>query len=499
MNRRTLPLAGTVLGLPAFIVAPRVFASEGGARKFGLTQLRTGWMFLLMLVFPAGAFGWSRALGSLAGLLAGDGNAVVTTVNRLAPRGSKFTDVGQDIVLISSLAGRTTWRHHWRGPGPDFDGQVNALTFGANGDVIAGGTIDEPKEGDDFVVTRLDGRTGRRRWQAIVRGRAGKGGFEEADGLAIAPSGDVVAAGSVQETEGPGYYGNFAVVALDGGTGAERWRFVVDGAGTGWAGSVAVDADGDVVAAGVVGSDLPPDESVTVVKLTGASGTVVWQQQPAHVVHLNGMAMDRQGDVLLAVTADGSDGPGSEFGVLKLSGASGNTQWITRQSIDNQRWQSALHVVVDETDAIFAGGVTDDGSGTPGFDEGQVFTVVRLDPATGAAQSQYRIGGAGNGALRSGSRPRTWGDDPRRRPYKHSLHLRGWVRGGAGSCQRRTGVVPDLRTASSPHPPATCRVSTNTGRSLARQWTTTRYRTSPWMLPVGYSLPDTSSTGPGTS
>jgi outer membrane protein assembly factor BamB len=276
---------------------------------------------------------------------------------------------------------------------------VDALALDANGDVIAGGTIVEPKEGDDFVVMRLDGQTGRRRWRAIVRGRASQDDYEEAYGLAVAPSGDVVAAGSVEEMEGPGHYGNFAVVTLNGATGAERWRFVVDGAVTGSARSVAVDTHGDVVAAGDLEPDMASTLSSTVVKLAGPSGTVVWQQPPAHVVNLSSIAVDGEGDVLLAGTADGSDGPGSEFGVLKLSGVSGDTQWIARESIDNQRWQEALHVVVDGVDGVFAAGITDDGSGEPGGADGEVLTVVRLDPATGATRWRYRIGGAGNGAF----------------------------------------------------------------------------------------------------
>jgi hypothetical protein len=149
-------------------------------------------------------------------------------------------------------------------------------------------------EQDDFVVVRLDGRTGRPRWRAVVRGRAPRGSYEAANDAAIAAGGDVVAAGSVADAEGPGHYGNFAVVSLHGVTGSERWRFVVDDAGvSGMAVRVGVDAEGDVVAAGHLSHDFAI--RVVVVKLAGETGTVRWRQQPPHVGDVRDMVLDRHG------------------------------------------------------------------------------------------------------------------------------------------------------------------------------------------------------------
>jgi hypothetical protein len=104
--------------------------------------VHTGW--ILLLVFPACALSWSRSLGSPVGLLASDGNAVVTAVGRRGAHDAVFAD----ILKVSSLTGRTAWQHRWRGPASQPDDEVNALV--ANGDVIAGGTMVEPKELDDF-------------------------------------------------------------------------------------------------------------------------------------------------------------------------------------------------------------------------------------------------------------------------------------------------------------------------------------------------------------
>jgi outer membrane protein assembly factor BamB len=108
------------------------------------------------------------------------------------------------------------------------------------------------------------------------------------------------------------------------------------------------------------------------------------------------MVLDRHGDVLLAVTADAVDGTGNAFGVAKLAGATGDMRWISRESIDSRHWQAAMRVVVDDAGAVFAAGMTNDGTGEPSSNEGDVFTVVRLDPETGVPMWRYRAGGAGN-------------------------------------------------------------------------------------------------------
>src|SRR5262249_59149193 len=90
---------------------------------------------------------------------------------------------------------------------------------------------------------------------------------------------DVVAAGAVTER---GRSRDFAVVKLDGATGAPRWRYTLDGGARSLdrAFAVALDRNADVLAAGYTrphpGSI---DSDFTVVKLTGATGDVVWDRR----------------------------------------------------------------------------------------------------------------------------------------------------------------------------------------------------------------------------
>jgi outer membrane protein assembly factor BamB len=359
----------------------------------GLKWLHAVAALLLVLALPAGALGWSRRLTSAPGNMVSDGgNAIITTLERFPRPHESFAE----IVKVSTESGRTAWHRRWRGRGRERSDQVYALAVTPNGDVVAGGTMLNGSERDDFVVMRLGAHTGRPMWQAVVRGRAPQAPYEQAADVALAPNGDVVAAGSIADIDAYGHYGNFAVVALHGTTGTERWRFVVEGAVTGMATQVAVDGAGDVIVAGTQEPDSTFDvPSITVMKLAGASGAVLWQQRPTHVLDVRHMVLDGRGDVLLAVTADARDGRGNALGVVKLSGVTGDTDWIARTSLTDDRWQVAVRVIADDVGGVFAAGMIDDGTGHSSHDEGMVFTVVHIDSATGALRWSYRVGGDG--------------------------------------------------------------------------------------------------------
>jgi outer membrane protein assembly factor BamB len=348
---------------------------------------------LFVLALPAGARAWSRHPTSVPEIMVSDGGkAVFAALDRPARPHQSFTE----IVKTSTETGRTAWRRPWRGRGHERSDVVNALVVMPDGDVVAGGTMLNGAEQDDFVVARLAAGTGRTVWRVIVRGNAPQGSYEQAEDLTVAPNGDVIAAGSIADTEAFGHYGNFAVVALDGDTGAERWRLVVDGDMTGTAQHVTVDRTGDVIVVGGISPDssfdpVPP----TVMKLAGATGAVLWQRQPAHLRGVRDMALDGAGDLLLAGETDSSEGSGDAMGVVKLVGPSGDTEWITRQSLADGRWQTAMNVVADGVGGVFAAGMTNDGTGEASSNEGYVFTVVRLDSATGDVRWRYGVGGAG--------------------------------------------------------------------------------------------------------
>ena len=128
----------------------------------------------------------------------------------------------------------------------------------AGGEVVAAGVA--------FTVVKLSGPSGARLWRRAVSGIAIS---STAFAVTVDAGGDVVAAGATTT----GGFSDFTVAKLSGPSGARLWRRVINGPGNAndEAFAVAVDAGGDVVAAGSI-NNTGTGEDFAVVKLRGADG-----------------------------------------------------------------------------------------------------------------------------------------------------------------------------------------------------------------------------------
>ena len=113
------------------------------------------------------------------------------------------------------------------------------------GNVVAAGFTENTGTGPDFTVAKFD-RNGALLWQQNLNGTAN--GFDEALSVAVDNQGDVVAAGF---TENTGHSRDFTVAKFDR-DGTLLWQQNLNGTANGVdeALSVAVDNQGNVVAAG---------------------------------------------------------------------------------------------------------------------------------------------------------------------------------------------------------------------------------------------------------
>jgi hypothetical protein len=161
---------------------------------------------------------------------------------------------------------------------------------------------------------------------------------DAAAAIAVDARGDVLAAGQLGD--------RFAVVKRDGATGTAMWQQQV-GAGKGAAAAVAparreLDAGHsipDVYAAGYLTNDGPSGD-FTVVKLGGQNGKVLWTASFKGGA-ASGLAVDKQGDVI----AVGSRGDGApRFAAVKLSGTDGHVRWERQLGGDQAGTASAVAV-----------------------------------------------------------------------------------------------------------------------------------------------------------
>ena len=174
-------------------------------------------------------------------------------------------------------------------------------------------------------------------WLYLRDGGVTGSGFEWARSLALDPAGDVIASGRLGN--------NQQVVKLQRSFGTEIWTKALSDQG-GEASHVAVDAAGNVLVAGwaadpsTTGSSSgSTDHLLTVVKLNGSTGDVLWHTEitaggdatfsgnapPADIL------VDVAGNPVVAVNRRKLPIGPSDLAVIKLSGASGVELWRYRE------------------------------------------------------------------------------------------------------------------------------------------------------------------------
>jgi hypothetical protein len=264
------------------------------------------------------------------------------------------------VLKLSSVGGSQMWRRRIKGM-PYVDSEVRVLALDSQEDIIAGGRSSEL-----FTVTKLDGAKGRQLWRRTLGGEAGLFGYNEAAAVVVDRNDDVIAGGSVGNSNAPGDYGDFAVVRLSSATGEEVWRHILRGPRCGESAvAVALDGAGDVLAAGNVPIDgAGCDSDADVLKLSGADGEERWRYDLGGPPGPSGgdgdqaraLAVDGAGDVIIAGWVHDGPSPGTPLVIGKLAGGSGSELW--RVVVESDGFPDAATLEVDPNgDVILGGGI----------------------------------------------------------------------------------------------------------------------------------------------
>lgn len=274
------------------------------------------------------------------------------------------SDVDIAVVKLSGTDGTEIWSRVIDG-GDDGTNQglrdtVYDLKLDGGDDVIASGVISATETKDDVVVIKLDGATGAELWRTVIDGTLHD--LDTSGRIAVAPSGDVLVPATLRNT---GAGGTFTVLRLAADTGAELWRAEIVGDAQGSQGrQVAVDAGGNVIAAGET------NIGDTFVKLDGATGAELWRARGGGS-GVYGIKIDAAGDIVAASSMDGYD---DEFRVYKLAGSNGEGLWgqvpIGRRPSSSG---AGLDVDVDSKGDVVAAGYLDD----------KRYALTKLDGSTG--------------------------------------------------------------------------------------------------------------------
>jgi outer membrane protein assembly factor BamB len=253
------------------------------------------------------------------------------------PSGAVAVDARGDVVVgtwgfvLVKLAGRTgevLWRSELDPAFKWSSGAVNALAVDGAGDVVAAGDgIFNPfdDEDHDFLVEKVDGKTGERRWHFALEGEFPPcppedyceddvSPFDWASAVAIGPMGRVFVAGFVDHYE----HGGATLVALNGSDGAEIWRAVKPGEAS------ALLATRDAVYLG--GND---GGGATVVRFDVSTGRELWATLLDGAGSYTGaLSLHASGDLLAA----GMTAAAGHVFVVRLDTAVGRSRW--RRDLD---------------------------------------------------------------------------------------------------------------------------------------------------------------------
>jgi hypothetical protein len=233
--------------------------------------------------------------------------------------------------------------------------EITAVLLAENGDVISAGVIGDPVLAPwELAITRHAAADGAVRWRHALTNTGPL--YQWGVSLARAP-GNAYVAVTHQRERYQEFTGSIVKVSSDG---TEQWRHdPTDHVGFY---SVAVDKNGDVVAAGAISPLDPNDHDLIVLKVSGDTGAELWRRVITGVEdsvfdRFSSVAVDSQGQVFAGgeLFADAVLGF-PDFFVVKLAGESGEEVWRRFVPSLSGHGGHAAAVAVDANDDLIAGG-----------------------------------------------------------------------------------------------------------------------------------------------
>ena len=317
-----------------------------------------------------------------------DGNTVFVTGE------SAGASSGEDYATIAynAATGKPRWLQRYNGPGnrDDFASSV-ALSPDAK-TVFVTGTSDGTTSGSDWATIAYNTTTGAQRWVKRYNGPGNGGDF--ARSVAVSPDGRTVfvTGYNTGATSGEDY----ATIAYNTATGAQRWVKRYNGPGNGgdFARSVAVGPGGKTVFVTGTSDGTTSGSDWATIAYNAATGAQQWVKRyngPANFTDdANALAVSPTGGTVF-VTGDGWVATtGFNYATVAYNTATGAQQWVKLYTGSGLR-STALSVAVSPNGKrVFVTGAS---VGATDFD----YATISYTAATGAKLWVRRYNGPGNG------------------------------------------------------------------------------------------------------
>ena len=306
----------------------------------------------------------------------------------LASAGASTASVA---VRAAGGPGSQLWVSSYNGPNHSFDVASAAVTSPDGNMLFVTGSSAGPKNTDDYATVAYNPATGAQLWVSRYNG---PGGGNEPFAIGISPDGSTVYVTGESVGAGPGATFDYATVAYDAKTGAQKWLRRYNGPqnGADVAKSLAVSPDGGTVY--VTGySGVPGQYDYATIAYNAATGAQRWLSR------YNGRAGRNDQGRAVAVSPDGrtvyvtgrSQGmrSGYDIATVAYSAATGAQRWAGRYdgpaNLDD--FGTALSVAPGGQVLYVTGGV-----GAPGRQLG--FVTIAYKSSSGKALWTSRTRGS---------------------------------------------------------------------------------------------------------
>ena len=282
------------------------------------------------------------------------------------------TGAGEDLFVgkLAAATGADVWPLKFVNGNANQSDRGAAVALDGSGDIAVAGLLTQTGFQQDFLVMKFAGGSGTELWRHTINGT--NNGNDAAKTVLVDGAGDVVAGGRVHGSNSD----DFAVVKLAAASGAEVWRTVIDLGPVDECRSLQVAPNGDVFAAGILGSGTGP--LATVFRLEATTGLKLWTRPVLPNASTGGPSIARGPANDLVVGFSPSNGTDSDAVAAKLDADSGIELW--RHVVNGSGTASADHafaVAVDANDDVILGGATVD-AGT-----NQDFMVAKISGGPG--------------------------------------------------------------------------------------------------------------------
>ncbi|WP_052291833.1 PEGA domain-containing protein [Thermococcus gammatolerans] len=282
-------------------------------------------------------------------------------------------------VLRLEKNGNVKWQKTYGGS--DLD-KATAVAVALNGDIIIAGSTESFGAGRrDIWVLRLDGE-GDVKWQKTYGGRI----YDDAHAVAVAPNGDIIVLGSTESFGAP-YHSDVWILRLDA-NGNVKWQKTYGGSDYDWAYAVAIAPNGDIIAAGGTERFAAGIVDVWILRLD-ENGNVKWQKTYGGNSYdkATAVAVVENEDIIVAGYYGATDfqGAGADVWILRLD-ENGNVKWQT--TYGGHYRDNAYAIAVTPNEDLIVAGCTES-FGTGNYDA----WILRLD-SKGNVKWQKTYGGS---------------------------------------------------------------------------------------------------------